>query len=128
MDNLVLPVGTIENLSGQGLAKTGLTVVVWVVEGRLLVTTSVLLGSDWSVGSCTPACPHCCVSPSRQNTDMDRRTDKLLSSAALPFKSTRFLQMNESDPTRPGRLLLPLTVEGSLVPRGFIAVVAVLSM
>lgn len=36
-----------------------LTVVIRVMEGRLLVTTSILLGSYRSVGGCAAACPNC---------------------------------------------------------------------
>lgn len=38
-----------------------LTVVVWVMEGGLLVTTPILLGSYGSVGGCAAACPNCWI-------------------------------------------------------------------
>lgn len=34
-------------------------VMVWMMEGGLLVTSPVLLGSYRSVGGCAAACPHC---------------------------------------------------------------------
>lgn len=75
---------------GRTWVEARLTVMVWVVEGRLLVTTAVLLGSYWSVGSCTPACPNRCVRKNRKNKA--RKTD--CHRVHVPSNHNNFLSMN----------------------------------